>query len=527
MLQNLRKHAQGWVAAFIVIILCFAFALWGIEYYLGGNQQETALVEVNGEKITSAQIDSLYKRLRHQTSEGNNILFSQERQKLLKSQATQQLVAQYVLSDAASKEGYVVSNQQIGSILAQIPAFQLNAQFSPELFRRTIFAFFPTEQAFLTDIKQNAQIIQAKIGMVDSDFALPNEVNQAIRLLEQKRDVSFLTIPMAHFLPEIKLSDQEVAAYYKAHQQQFMSQETVKIAYIEISGKNLASTITVSEPEILQYYNENKASFQTKPFNAVHDQIVGILKQQKIEQLLAQQSDQLTNLTYTNPDTLKVASDSLKLPIQTSDFFGHQGAASGVAANPKVVAVAFSGNVLKQGNNSDLISLDDQTALVLRVQTYKPAALRPLGEVRPQIEQKLKAQAAQTAAQQQGQTIIAALKKGQSFDQIATQYHLLWNQKQMMGRQATDIPIEILNTAFKLPLPVESKPSIGGSHLVNGNYAVIVVTDFKNADPNALTSQQRQQIQQNLAKQFGILNYDLYREQKMQEAKIKYETPIL
>ncbi len=631
MLQNLREHAQGWIAGVIVAILCLAFALWGIEYYIGGNQHQAVLAKVNGHEISQDQVDSVYKRLRQQLAATDFATFNQDQQQALKAQALEKLVNQNVLATAAEKANYHISMRQISSILTQIPSFQLNGQFSPALFQRVVTNFFPSEQAFLDDVKQSAIILQAKMGMTESAFVLPNELNQAISLMDQKRDVRYLTIPAAQFLKTATITDQAIANYYKSHQQSFMQAAQVKIEYIELAAKDFNAQVTVTEPEISQSYEENKAAYSTpeqwqiaqilinvpehaeqnaiaaaqgkidaiaqklkqnqdfatlaiqysddkassikggllgwvdrsklpaetiqavstlqpgqtsapfrtaqgfaivkllginspvaKPLAAVHEQVANALRQQKVQQILSDKSDQLTNLTYTNPDTLKVAADTLKLPVQTSEFFTQQGAQSGVAADPKVVAVAFSDNVLKQRNNSDLIALDDQTALVMRVADYKPAALRPLAEVRPMIEDKLKAQAAKDAAQTLGKKILADLKQGQTIDDAAKKYQLSEQQKQNISREVTEIPAQILELAFSLPGATATHPALGGKSLTDGSYIVIAVTNVQNGDPKTADPQRVENVRKALSEQYGALDYYLYTTEKMQQAKIKF-----
>jgi len=634
MLQNLREHIHGWIAGVIVAILCLAFALWGMEYYLSGNGNASVVAKVNGQEITQSQVDSIYKQLQNQQHLASETdLLNPQLQKQLKSAALNKLINQYVLADAAKKTGFTQSNEQLGAILAQVPAFQQNGRFSPEIFQRAIANYFPSQQAFLADLQQNAILMQAKMGIEASAFTLPNEVDQQIALLDQKRDISYINIPISKFLTTVKITDAEINDYYKTHQQDFMTPEQVSLQYILLSAEEVSKKVSITDQELNQYFQDNKAEFstpdqwqiarilikvpadadqkiiaaaQTKaeqaakllatgedfakvalqysddkptaiqggmvgwvnrrqqtpamiqavsilqpgqvsapfqmddgfaivkllaikpgstmPFASVQGQVEKNLRQQKVEQIIANDSEQLANLTYTNPDTLKIASDAISLPIQTTDFFSSNGGKSGINANPKIVAIAFSDNVLKQRNNSDLVNLDGQNAVVLRVNDYKPATVRPLTEVHAEIENLLKAQAAQKAAQTLGTAILADLKSGADPEKIAKQNQLVWINKLAMGREATDVAAPIRKLAFDLPIP-NPKAVFGGTILSDGGYAVLSLTKVENGVPNMMDSQKRQQLQDTIENQFAVFDYSLYVVDKMNNAKIKHETP--
>ncbi|HVV68358.1 MAG TPA: SurA N-terminal domain-containing protein [Gammaproteobacteria bacterium] len=634
MLQNLREHTQGWIATVIALILCVAFALWGIQYYLSGNNTHNAIAKVNGEEITQQQFNSAYKLLRQQLhlGEESSTSLDQAEQTQLKSTALQGLISQVVLANAATRNGFRISNNQMSAIIAAVPFFQMNGQFVPTLFQRFVDEFYSSEQAFVNDLKQKALVLQVKSGITATAFALPSEINNALILANQKRDIAWLILPQTFFLKNVKVSDADVQAYYASHKQNFMTNEQLSIQYIELSGDQVSKKIPVTEQEIQQYYQDNKATFtsptqwqiahitvklpenadpkalsaaQTKinsiaqqiqsgqdfakmalqfsddkataisggvvgwvssaqqtpqmakvvqtlspgqvsapfktadgfelikllavkkgealPLEAARTQVENTLRRQKAEQLLADQSDQLANLTYTNPDTLKVAADALGLPIQTSELFTRKGSDSGLTANPKIVNAAFSDNVLKQHNNSDVITVDSQTLVVLRVAQHKPPMVRPLAEVQASIRNDLTAEFARKAAMQAGEKIIQDLQQGIPKDQIALPQGLTFTQKTAITRKTTDMPAEILQLAFSLPAMKHDKPSIGGQSLSNGDFAVVMINKILPGVSSQADPKERQLLQQDIENHLGALDYYLYTTQQMHAAKIKYE----
>lgn len=511
MLQNLREHAQGWIAGIIVAILCLAFALWGIEYYISNGRATETVAKVDGVKITQQEWDAEYKRQRQQ--QGGELAQSR-----LKTISLNKLIAQQVLYAQAKREGFSMSNEQLGLLIAQTPLFQEKGQFSPRRYQYLVHELYPTEQDFIQKLSRESLIWQAKTGIETSAFVLPAELDRMLSLAYQKRDFSYAVIPAKAFVGTIVAAEKELQAYYQAHQDQFLTPEEVSIQYIELSPDEIRKNLEITATEIDQYYQENSAAFSGKTLDQARPMIEKILRQQKTEQTLASMGDQLANLTYTNPDTLNVASEATGLPIRTTDFFSRE-SQLGLAANPKVITAAFSDGVLKQRNNSDLIPLDNQRVVVLRVNDYKPSRVRPLLDVSAAIAQQLKIEASQKKAQQLGEKVVGQLKQGDSLQQLAAKNNLSVKEEREIGRNASTIPREILQFAFGLAPKLHS---YGGERLANGDYLVMVLKKVANALPQSISASDRDRIKKDLARQMGQLDYFQYIASAMGKAKITY-----
>src|SRR5690606_9696973 len=119
-------------------------------------------------------------------------------------------------------------------------------------------------------------------------------------------------------------------------------------------------------------------------FEKMHDQLVADFRRQQVDERYYKLAEQLTELTYANPQTLDVAAEALGLTVQeVANVTRDSG--TGIAANPAVREAAFSSDVLQDGVNSDPIELGEHHVVVLRVTDHQPAQPRPLAEVRDAI----------------------------------------------------------------------------------------------------------------------------------------------
>ena len=91
----------------------------------------------------------------------------------------------------------------------------------------------------------------------------------------------------------------------------------------------------------------------------------------------------LSNLAFESSD-LQRLSDELGLDILTSGDFDRSGG-GGLFSEPRILEAAFSDEVMLDGNNSDVIEIGGERAVVLRVNTITPEGILPLDDVEPEI----------------------------------------------------------------------------------------------------------------------------------------------
>ncbi len=124
---------------------------------------------------------------------------------------------------------------------------------------------------------------------------------------------------------------------------------------------------------------------ETRPFEAVREEIAQRLRREKAARRFFDLSEQLANLSFENPGSLEPAAEALGLEIREAGPFTRE-AGEGIAARPEVRRAAFDPEVLEGGNNSDPVELAPDHWVVLRVKEHRPAAPRPLEEVRRELD---------------------------------------------------------------------------------------------------------------------------------------------
>jgi peptidyl-prolyl cis-trans isomerase D len=521
MLQSVRKYTQGWVATVIGIILSLAFILWGIENYLRGGSKKDILAKVNGKQITSQEVESDFQRMitRFREQLGADFILPPLMQKQLKQQALNNLIMQNVLIQTAFDSGFRVTRQETSAMIKQMPVFLDNGRFSREKFNFILNKMGYTQQEFFVDVSQTLVLNQVASGIAGSAFVLPNELNQAIALIEQKRDINYVVISKSAFLKNNPVSANEIQRYYEEHPSQFKVPAKIQIEYVQLLAEDIKKNMTVSKQDIENYFELNSDLDKGNPKHLLKAKEA--LQQQKAEQAFLSASDKLLDLAYTNPHSLTKAANTLGLSVKTSEYFTKEGggSANSFTKNPKIIAAAFNTDMVKNRVNSNLIELTSGNVIVMRVKDYQPEGLASLKEVQAKIKTILREKQAALLAKQKVELMLTQIKNKNDFKNVVAKENLTLITKQKISRHEKNINPEILKLAFAIS-PLSMKPVLS-TRLSNGDYGIVLLVKSDDMPVNKATNEIRSVLNKSYSDTYGRLEYDLYAENQLKKARIK------
>lgn len=243
---------------------------------------------------------------------------------------------------------------------------------------------------------------------------------------------------------------------------------------------------------------------EAKSFAEVRDQLLAEATAGDKDRKYNEVAGKLSDNTYQNPSSLEPAAQALGLPIKTTVLFSRKGG-EGIAANPKVIKAAFGNDVLAQGNNSNLIELGNDDAVVIRVAKHVVAAARPLAEVHDEIGKTILEQRIEAAAKQQADGLLARLRKGDALAAVAASANASVKSVAGMLRVQPDVPAELRDEAFLLPHPADGKPQYAAVDMHDGGYALLAVSKVQGADLSKVTPEQRDMLRQQMIQAYGAV----------------------
>ena len=252
-------------------------------------------------------------------------------------------------------------------------------------------------------------------------------------------------------------------------------------------------------------------SGETKPFNDVRDQLVKELSTGGKDRKYNEVAGKLSDNTYQNPSSLEPAAAALSIPIKTTVLFSRKGGSDALSSNPKFVAAAFGDDVLVQGNNSALIDLGNNHSVVLHIDKHVPAALRPLAEVKADVQKKILDERTVAAEKKQADEMIASLNKGDAMTSVAASVHAtiktvveaVRSQAPQAQVTAATTPAPLLKQAFLMPHPAAGKSQFAAVDMQDGTFALLAVDKVQDGDLSKVPPEEHDALRQQMAQAYG------------------------
>ncbi|OUR61000.1 peptidylprolyl isomerase [Colwellia sp. 39_35_sub15_T18] len=236
----------------------------------------------------------------------------------------------------------------------------------------------------------------------------------------------------------------------------------------------------------------------------VQDELRVTVSNNKAQEAFYEQSQKLAQVSFEYPDSLEDAANEVDAKIETSAWLSREGNPVPFD-NAKIVDAAFSELVLQESLNSDLIEVNDEVALVLRLDTYQEANVKPIAEVEAQIKTVLVAQKATQKAQDTVEALLVQFKAGNDITEQLAKLDASFTDKAAVARYSSDLDQSISREAFVLPHPEDNAVSASSVALSNGDLALVEVQAVQVKDVTAnpqIAQQQTSQLAQSAYKSY-------------------------
>lgn len=267
MLDSMRQNLKSlqiflWlvIAAFIGTI----FLVWGQGGRTGGGVgSQDAIAWVNDEPITLSSFEQSYRNVYafYKQMYGENLTNDVLRQLQLDQVALNQLTQRELLLQEAEKYQLRVSDQELIRTIQDIPQFQRNNRFDPEVYQQTLTRARLTPQEFEEQTEEGLLLDKLELLIKQTVRVSDQELLEDYTAKNDKVEVEGLLVKAEDFTEQADFTDEELDAYYEAHKEIFRTPERIQVQYIHFDPQQIKEEVTPTEEEIRQYYEAHEEEF--------------------------------------------------------------------------------------------------------------------------------------------------------------------------------------------------------------------------------------------------------------------------
>ncbi|WP_353188766.1 SurA N-terminal domain-containing protein [Pseudomonas sp.] len=260
MLQNIRDNSQGWIAKTIIGVIVALMALTGFDAIFQATTHKNEAAKVNGDEISQNELSQAVDMQRRQLMQqlGKDFDASLLDEKMLRESALKGLIDRKLLLQGAEQAKFSFSEAALDQVILQTPEFQVDGKFSSERFDQVIRQLGYSRMQFRQMLAQEMLIGQLRAGVAGSGFVTDAEVLAFARLEKQTRD--FATLNVKADPSAVKLTDDEVKAYYDEHAKEFMTPDQVIIDYVELKKSSFFDQVAVKDEDLEAAYQKEIAN---------------------------------------------------------------------------------------------------------------------------------------------------------------------------------------------------------------------------------------------------------------------------
>jgi peptidyl-prolyl cis-trans isomerase D len=266
MLQRIGDRLKGhkWLAYVVLGPLALIFAAWGaygiVNLSVGGTSYAA---EANGSKISLEEARNAWLREQSQWQQrlGGAELPVQLRDQL-QDEVLEGLIRSALVAQRTQDLGYRVSHDQLLNAIHSEPAFQLGGQYSPDAAKAALAQAGISLDEFQGELRSDLRRSQLENGIRVTEFLTPTELKRLKNLEDEEREVRYLILPDDKF-PAAPPDDAAIAAYYQAHQAQYLTTESVHLQYAELLLAALEAQETVTDADLHAQYDKEKSRLVT------------------------------------------------------------------------------------------------------------------------------------------------------------------------------------------------------------------------------------------------------------------------
>lgn len=256
--DKLRDGANSKGFKLLLALIVISFVLTGVGGYLIP-RLNTDPVTIGDYKITSNDWNNQYNQQAqqlHRLPNGSAMLENQQYVVELKKQVLERMINNVAFNSSVWDMDIRIGDEQVRDVIRNTPAFQKDGKFDNDLYLASIRNMGMSPDYFGEQLR--ISIMSESVSrplMSASSQPLPYELNTIAKTILQTRVVNLYTVDEAYINRNLKISDDEIKAFYDANHDKFMAPANVRFNYLLLSMDDLRKQVEVTDEKVEEFYN--------------------------------------------------------------------------------------------------------------------------------------------------------------------------------------------------------------------------------------------------------------------------------
>ena len=358
----------------------------------------------------------------------------------------------------AERQGLNVSDEELAQTIFSIPGLQENGRFIGEQrYEQLLRSQVPpqTKAMFEDNLRRSLMIDKLRAALTDWMTVADADVEREFKERNEKVKLQVVALTADRFRDQVTVSDADVAAYYEMHKADYRIGEQRKVKMLVLDREQAQAKTIVPAADVQRFYNDNIAQYQTpEQIRASH---ILLNTAGKDEATVRKQAEDILKQARAGADFAALATkfsedEGSKVNGGDLDYFSRG------RMVPEFETAAFA---LQPGQISDLVK-SQYGFHIIKVVDKKPAVTRTFDEVRPQIEEQLKAQRTDQQLAARATELASRIDDPSDLDTVARELGLMVTESEFFGREdpipGLGVAPQVAQAAFALEDNAVSAP---------------------------------------------------------------------
>ena len=258
-MDKLRDFLKSWPGRILLILCLSPLALLGVESYFGGGVDPNQIAQVGEASVGLSEYQTAVNNRRSEILEqvDDASLLNED---VLHEQVLKGLIDRTLLEQQAGKLGMTVSDDTINRLLREEDIFKdADGNFSNDQFANFLRQRGMTKNQLFAEFRNQLSLDQLNASIVGTAVYPMQAVSQLIDLQLESRNVWVHRFDWQDYADQVKLSKNDIQAYYDANKDTLKSAAMVNLAYIQLSPQTIKVDDVTTE-ELQQQYEAYKQS---------------------------------------------------------------------------------------------------------------------------------------------------------------------------------------------------------------------------------------------------------------------------